>query len=122
MINLEAGTIEFFRNGMSLGVAFEEGAKAFKKGNLYPLVQLYKTKVSVFQMNEPVMINTKCPLESSSPTPQQKMEEVYGKGAQSNSLIQTTPVMNGGSPQIIQAPNQNPNGVLPQAPQPHSGP
>ncbi len=86
-INVETGCIEFFKNGVSLGMAFEEDPKTFKKGNLYPLVQLYKCKVSVFQTNDPVMVNVSNPLESNSPTPQQRMEEMYGKGPRSNSLI-----------------------------------
>ena len=51
-VNLEVGTIEYFKNGRGLGVCFQEGL-AFQKKNLklYPFVQLYKCKVSVFQPN-----------------------------------------------------------------------
>ena len=37
-IDLESGTIEYFKNGQSLGIAFDEGPFAFKKGKLYPFV------------------------------------------------------------------------------------
>jgi len=74
-IDLESGTIEFFKNGKSLGVAFDEGPFAFKKGKLYPFVQLYKCKVSVYQENNPV----KVAISNSEGTWEDKarMEEVY---------------------------------------------
>jgi hypothetical protein len=52
-INLEVGTIEYFKNGKGLGSCFTEGMSFRKnKVKLYPFVQLYKCKVSVFQYNE----------------------------------------------------------------------
>lgn len=75
-LDLENGTIEYFKNGKSLGVAFDEGPLAFKKGKVYPFVQLYKCKVSVYQENNPV----KVAISNSSGTweDKQRMEEVYG--------------------------------------------
>ena len=48
LIDLETGAIEYFVNGMSKGIAFQEGMK-FRKGKLFPFVQLYKCMVSVHQ-------------------------------------------------------------------------
>ena len=47
-VDLESGQIEFFKNGVSLGIAFDEGASTFRKGKLFPFIQLYKCKVSVY--------------------------------------------------------------------------
>ena len=46
-IDLEMGEIEFFKNSVSLGAAFNEGG-SFKKGKLYPFVALYKCMISVY--------------------------------------------------------------------------
>jgi hypothetical protein len=48
LIDLETGAIEFFINGISKGVAFQEGAK-FRKGKIFPFVQVYKCMISVHQ-------------------------------------------------------------------------
>lgn len=47
-IDLDQGTIQFYKNGQALGVAIQEGNK-FRKGKLYPFVQLYKCQISVYQ-------------------------------------------------------------------------
>ena len=53
LINLEVGTIEYFKNGEGLGICFQEGM-AFRKNKvkLYPFIACYKCKVSVFQAND----------------------------------------------------------------------
>lgn len=53
LINVEVGTIEYFKNGRGLGTCFQEGL-AFRKNKvkLYPFIQLFKCKVSVFQPND----------------------------------------------------------------------
>ena len=53
MIDMEVGTIEYYKNGRSLGICFQEGM-AFRRNKvkLYPFVQLFKCKVSVFQTND----------------------------------------------------------------------
>ena len=37
LIDLESGAIEFFINGQSKGVAFQEGTK-FRKGKIFPFI------------------------------------------------------------------------------------
>ena len=37
-MDLENGTIEYFKNGKNLGDAFNEGPMAFRKGKVYPFV------------------------------------------------------------------------------------
>ena len=46
MIDLESGAIEFFINGVSKGIAFQEGNK-FRKGKIYPFFQVYKCMISI---------------------------------------------------------------------------
>lgn len=57
-IDLDSGQIEFYKNGQPLGVAFDEGASGFKKGKVFPFLQLYKCKVSVYQTTNPATVNT----------------------------------------------------------------
>lgn len=54
-IDLESGVIEFFKNSVSLGLAFNEGG-SFKKGKLYPFVAIYKCMISVYQPYMNVMV------------------------------------------------------------------
>ena len=53
LVNVEVGTIEYFKNGRSLGICFQEGV-AFRKNKvkLYPFIQLYKCRISVYQPND----------------------------------------------------------------------
>jgi hypothetical protein len=37
-VDLDFGKILYYKNGKCLGLAFDEGIKAFKKGKLYPLI------------------------------------------------------------------------------------
>ena len=46
-IDMEVGTIEYYKNGQSLGVCFQEGMR-FGRGKVYPLISLYKCKVTAF--------------------------------------------------------------------------
>ena len=55
-IDLDNGIIEYFKNGKNLGVAFNEGPMKFRKGKVYPFVQLYRCKVSVYQQNNPIKV------------------------------------------------------------------
>ena len=74
-VDLENGTIQFYKNGQTLGVAFDEGPMTFRKGKIYPFVQLYKCKVSVYQLNNPVQVaisNMDVPQEAK-----QRMDDVY---------------------------------------------
>jgi len=56
LIDLETGAIEYFINGVSKGVAFQEGAK-FRKGKIVPFVQVYKCMISVHQPYTNMQIN-----------------------------------------------------------------
>ena len=74
-IDLENGIIEYYKNGRNLGVAFNEGPMAFRKGKIYPFVQLYRCKVSVYQQNNPIKVqisNMNVPQEAK-----ERMEDVY---------------------------------------------
>ena len=50
-IDLELGCISYFKNGRNLGVCFQEGMRGFGKAKIYPLLQLYKCKISNFMGN-----------------------------------------------------------------------
>lgn len=67
LINLEVGTIEYFKNGEGLGICFQEGM-AFRKNKvkLYPFIQLYKCKVSVFQTNDQLVKTSQGKYKQSS--------------------------------------------------------
>ena len=76
-IDLEKGYIQFYKNGNPLGLAFSCGG-SFRKGKLYPFVQLYKTTVSVYQpyQNVQVRVDEKPIFEDTSqPAPQQQMQQ-----------------------------------------------
>lgn len=47
-IDLFDGVIQFYKNAKPLGVAFNCGS-SFRKGKLYPVVQMYKCTVSTYQ-------------------------------------------------------------------------
>lgn len=47
-IDLENGLIQYYKNGEPLGIAFNLGGQ-FRKGKLYPFVQLYKCMISIYQ-------------------------------------------------------------------------
>ena len=52
-VDVEVGTIEYYKNGQPLGICFQEGMSFRKnKVKIYPLLQLYKCKISVFQQND----------------------------------------------------------------------
>ena len=46
-IDLEEGVIQYYLNGEPLGIAFNEGP-SLKKYKLYPFLQAYKCRVSIF--------------------------------------------------------------------------
>ena len=54
LIDLETGCIEYYKNGINLGYCFQEGMIAFRKNKvkIYPFIQLYMCKVSVYQPNQ----------------------------------------------------------------------
>ena len=74
-VDLENGTIEYFKNGKSLGVAFDEGPLAFRKGKIYPFLQLYRCKVSVYQQNNPIKVQISN--MNVSQEAKQRMDDVY---------------------------------------------
>ena len=47
-IDLDMGTISYYKNGNPLGVCFQEGMGKLNKGKIFPLISLYKCKISVF--------------------------------------------------------------------------
>ena len=77
-INLEEGQISYYKNSKPLGVAFTELPSVFRKGKVYPLVSLYKTRVSTFQ--ERKQIQVKVPdFQQKYPTQTEKKSDPYAE-------------------------------------------
>ena len=47
-IDLDMGTISYYKNGHPLGLCFQEGMGKFTKAKIFPLISLYKCRVTVF--------------------------------------------------------------------------
>lgn len=66
-IDMESGVISFYKNGKSLGPAFNEGPM-LSKMKLYPFIQIYKCQVSIFQPYSNVIVDYH-PRRHSMPDP-----------------------------------------------------
>ena len=47
-LDMDMGTISYYKNGQPLGICFQEGMAKLSKGKIYPLISLYKCKVTAF--------------------------------------------------------------------------